>query len=399
MSEVSQTSTQPEELTVQTTPGDLQNIQPVFRLNGTNYLKWSQFVRTFLKGKGKLGHLLGSGPEKEDPKFTAWDEEDSMVMSWLWNAMVPEISDTVMFLSTAQEIWEAIRQTYSKVDDAAQVFEIKTKLAATKQGSRSVTEYANLLKNLWHELDYYQVLEMKNSKDAAVLKTFIEKDRTYDFLAGLNVEFDPVRVQILGKGISSLNEAIAVIRAEESRRGVMLDVQSLDGSALLTTGANEQASEKSLTAATTTESKRPDLKGTGKGNLICNYCKKIGHIKENCWKLHGRPQNHNQPNRNWGGKNWQQKGQAYATQTNTNNATDQPNSGRREFNKEDIDRLRFLLNSLEKPSGACSLALSGMFLAHMLLVSQILSQFTLRLLIQEQPTTLPVLPIIFPPLP
>ena len=143
MSEVSQTSTQPEELTVQTTPGDLQNIQPVFRLNGTNYLKWSQFVRTFLKGKGKLGHLLGTGPEKGDPKFTAWDEEDSMVMSWLWNAMVPEISDTVMFLSTAQEIWEAIRQTYSKVDDAAQVFEIKTKLAATKQGSRSVTEYAN----------------------------------------------------------------------------------------------------------------------------------------------------------------------------------------------------------------------------------------------------------------
>ena len=28
-----------------------------------------------------LSHLLGTGPKQEDPKFDAWDEEDSMVMS------------------------------------------------------------------------------------------------------------------------------------------------------------------------------------------------------------------------------------------------------------------------------------------------------------------------------
>jgi len=51
-----------------------------------------------------LSHLLGIGPRKGDPTFEAWDEEDSMVMSWLWNSMLLEISDTVMFLSMAQEI-------------------------------------------------------------------------------------------------------------------------------------------------------------------------------------------------------------------------------------------------------------------------------------------------------
>ena len=89
--------------------GELQNIQPSLRLNGNNYLKWSQFVRTFLKGKGKLSHLLGTGPKLDDPKFVAWDEEDSMVMSWLWNSMMPEVSDTCMFLTTAKEIWESYR--------------------------------------------------------------------------------------------------------------------------------------------------------------------------------------------------------------------------------------------------------------------------------------------------
>lgn len=34
---------------------------------------------------------------------------------------------------------------------------------------------------------------MKCSEDSAILKQFIERDRVYDFLAGLNAEFDQVR--------------------------------------------------------------------------------------------------------------------------------------------------------------------------------------------------------------
>ena len=104
--------------------------------------------------------------------------------------MNPEISDTCMFLSTAKEIWDAVRQTYSKARDAAQVYEIKVKTSAMKQGNKIVTEYANLLQNLWQELDHYRCIETKCAEDAAILKSFIEKDRVYDFLTGLNAEFD-----------------------------------------------------------------------------------------------------------------------------------------------------------------------------------------------------------------
>ncbi|KAJ0103610.1 hypothetical protein Patl1_05363 [Pistacia atlantica] len=157
-----------------------------------------------------------------------------MIMSWLWNSMLPEISDTFMFLPTSKEIWEAAKETYSKVRDCAQIYEIKTKISGIKQGDRSVTEYANLLKNLWQEMDHYRCIEMKCSDDAAALKNFIEKDRIYDFLTGLNVEFDQVRVQVLGKeDLPSLNETISIINAEESRRGVMLYSQPVEGSAMV----------------------------------------------------------------------------------------------------------------------------------------------------------------------
>jgi len=59
--------------------------------------------------------------------------------------MLPKISDTVMFLKTAKEIWDAVKLTYSKVYDVAQIYEIKTKVAATKQGSQFITKYVNLL--------------------------------------------------------------------------------------------------------------------------------------------------------------------------------------------------------------------------------------------------------------
>lgn len=72
------------------------------------YLKWSPLVRTVLKGKRKPSHLTGTGPKPGYPKFEAWDEEDSMIMAWLWNSMILEISDTYMFLATAKYIWDAV---------------------------------------------------------------------------------------------------------------------------------------------------------------------------------------------------------------------------------------------------------------------------------------------------
>ena len=101
--------------------------------------------------------------------------------------MMPEISNTIMFLKTTKEIWDAVKLTYSKVHDAAQIYEIKTKVAATKQGSQSITEYTNHLQTLWQELGHYQCIQMKCSEDAAIQKMFVEKERTYDFFSSLNL--------------------------------------------------------------------------------------------------------------------------------------------------------------------------------------------------------------------
>ena len=82
-------------------------------------------------------------------------------------------------------------------------------------------------------MDYYQNLQMKCSEDAAMLRKFVDRERIFKFLVGLNIEFDQVRVQVLRKeDLSSINEVFSIIRAEEGWRGVMIDSQPAEGSVL-----------------------------------------------------------------------------------------------------------------------------------------------------------------------
>ena len=84
------------------------------------------------------------------------------------------LSNTCMFFTTPKEGWESYGQTNSKVRDAAQIYEIKTKISSTKQGNHLVIEYAQILQNLWQDLDHYHCIEIKCSNDATLL-TFYGK--------------------------------------------------------------------------------------------------------------------------------------------------------------------------------------------------------------------------------
>ena len=66
-------------------------------------------------------------------------------MAWLWNSMTPEISDTCMFLTIVEDIQDAVHQTYLKALDATQVYKIKVKTRAAKQGNKTITKYVNML--------------------------------------------------------------------------------------------------------------------------------------------------------------------------------------------------------------------------------------------------------------
>ena len=93
----------------------------------------------------------------------------------------------------ARDVWEAVRDLYSDLENPSQIFELKIQLWQSKQSDRDVTTYYNELVTLWQELDQCNEDVWENSNDYANRKKREENDRVYMFLTSLNRNFDGVR--------------------------------------------------------------------------------------------------------------------------------------------------------------------------------------------------------------
>lgn len=100
----------------------------------------------------------------------------------------------VLLLIAAHYIWTIAKQTYFRVGNGAQVYELRNKVHETKQKRMTVSAYSSQLHISWHELEYYQDFQADCVASSAKFKKLVDKEMVYDFLAGLNLEYDPVRI-------------------------------------------------------------------------------------------------------------------------------------------------------------------------------------------------------------
>ncbi|KZV43823.1 hypothetical protein F511_24410 [Dorcoceras hygrometricum] len=184
--------TTPEELSsvsiVPLSQSDMSSLQiTTHLLNGCNYLQWAQSIKIVVCARGKLGYLTGDLPP------------NSIVLAWLVNSMETNISRRYLWFQTAKEVWDVVRRMYSDLGNTSQVFELRSKLKEIKQGSHTVTHYFSELQELWQELDLFLEEYRMCSEGSGRMRRTLERERVFDFLAGLNRELDDVRGQIVAR--------------------------------------------------------------------------------------------------------------------------------------------------------------------------------------------------------
>ncbi|RVW27193.1 Retrovirus-related Pol polyprotein from transposon RE1 [Vitis vinifera] len=173
------------------------------RLNSDNFLRWSQLVWMYIKGRGKMDYLMGEKRALvvDDLNYAIWDVENSM---------------------------ENVNQMYYDLGNQSQIFELTLKLGEIRQEEDNITKYFNSLKQIWQDLDLFNTYEWKSVEDGRHHKKTMEDYRIFKFLASLNVEFDEVRGRIIGRQpLHSIGEVFSEVRREESRRNVMLGKKGL----------------------------------------------------------------------------------------------------------------------------------------------------------------------------
>ena len=83
-------------------------------LTGANYNTWSRAMLMALNAKNKLGFVDGTlqQPNQEDAFTGVWSRCNSMVASWLLNAVSKEIADSLLYLDSAQAVWSDLHDQF-----------------------------------------------------------------------------------------------------------------------------------------------------------------------------------------------------------------------------------------------------------------------------------------------
>ncbi|KAL4273191.1 hypothetical protein GQ457_13G016310 [Hibiscus cannabinus] len=128
------------------------------RLNGNNYVEWSQYVKIFLSGRERYGYVTGATkePASTAANYASWVRDDNQVMSWLLNSMQPDINKNFLLYTTYTSIWEAAKETYSSSNNISELFRLEGQAFSLKQEGMNVTLYYHTLNSICQQLDLHE---------------------------------------------------------------------------------------------------------------------------------------------------------------------------------------------------------------------------------------------------
>ncbi|KAL4592837.1 hypothetical protein LXL04_005843 [Taraxacum kok-saghyz] len=251
-----------------------------------NYATWSRSMRIALSVKNKLDFVEGSLPQpnQDDQAFRSWSRNNNVVISWILNSVSKEISSSIIYLSTAAEMWTELKECF-KQSNGPRIFQIKRDLMNLSQGSDTVSTYFTKLKTLWEELSNYNNNCTCGKCTCGGAK---EIEQTMSFLMRLNSSYAQVRGQILLMDpIPNVNRIFSLIIQEERQNNI----------------GNSQTSTLAFNTRVTQNNNggNKNYKNFRKDSPYCTHCKRTGHTQDKCYRLHGFPpgyRNTNQPRAN-----------------------------------------------------------------------------------------------------
>ncbi|RVW13837.1 Retrovirus-related Pol polyprotein from transposon RE1 [Vitis vinifera] len=205
-------------------------------LTGANYHTWRKAMLMALTAKNKVGFVDGtiSRPMSHDLIYGAWNRCNSMISSWIINAVSREIADSLLYLDSACDIWRDLNDRFNQVCHCG--------------GLRVWTDYQH-------------------------------REYVLQFLMGLNDSYAQIRGQILMMDpLPAINKVFSLVIQEEHHRTVGYSYSGSHNSDPITFGSNSNA-----LAGSSGGSK------TRRDRITCSYCGFQGHTKDKCYKLVGYP--------------------------------------------------------------------------------------------------------------
>ncbi|XP_071678918.1 uncharacterized protein [Lolium perenne] len=240
-----------------------------------NYISWARHAQLILSSHGYIDLLLPNEEVDIQSEFSAKQVNDK-VLVWMLGSMEPTVREQVETMASVSEVWTALERQFAGKSNKMQATRVMHELTHLKQDSKSITEYAGEMKKLYRDLHYYHPFEPVDKRDLAIHHKWFESFVSKIFLDGLDQKFNLRRQLIFSKPEwPSLEDVVSNVMEEETR---------------LADGNEDTQNVLDARAAMLQSMRTPGKRVSADNNRwFCDYCKKTGHIKDNCYKLHGFP--------------------------------------------------------------------------------------------------------------
>ncbi|RVW73710.1 hypothetical protein CK203_054994 [Vitis vinifera] len=210
-----------------------------------NYLSWSASVELWFMGQGYEDHLVTQEADIPEVDRVQWRKIDAQLCSVLWQSVDPKILLHLRAYKTCFKFWTQAKGLYTNV--IQRLYKVASAIVHISQQDLDLSTYIGQIASLKEEF----LTVMPLTPDVGAQQTQLDKFFMVLTLIGLRPDLEPVRDQILGSSsIPSLDDVFArLLPLEEAGSG--------------TRGRGQ----------------RPH----------CTYCNKLGHTRDRCYQLHGRP--------------------------------------------------------------------------------------------------------------
>ncbi|GAU35995.1 hypothetical protein TSUD_211320 [Trifolium subterraneum] len=220
-------------------------------LSGSNYHQWSHSMVMALRSENKLHFINDSFPRPmdEDLDSLAWDRCNTMIMSWLNNAVDPEIYQSIIWMDSTSNIWQDLKERFYQ-GDIFRISDIQEEIYTLKQDS----------------------------------------DQVIRFLKGLNEQYSAVRSQImLMDHLPNIGKVYSLLVQQERQA-----ITPIDDSKVLAISGNSYGNSSNPPAGRGyggrgRVQRGGRTSGRGRNNKLCTHCGQTNHIVDDCWKKYGYP--------------------------------------------------------------------------------------------------------------
>ncbi|XP_056690690.1 uncharacterized protein [Spinacia oleracea] len=245
-----------------------------YLLKENSYDIWEKVIVNALEGKNKYGFVNGDFAKPTDetgPEFVAWKANNSTICSWIFNSVDESIQPSVVSHKIDKDMWIDLKERYC-VSNGPRLNQLISDYHSLCQKNLSVVCYYNKFVALWDELYGKEDLLCGCTCAAAVkLRACIERDKTHDFVLGLDDEqYKALRTQILSMDpFPSLNKAFFLASQEEQYMSIIRDRD--DKTDIVSFAV------QSISNTTMNDAQQSSSADTQSGPPTCNHCGRIGH--------------------------------------------------------------------------------------------------------------------------